>query len=604
MNGDFFKGWLIAPILSNLFLLPFAFSVAGAQDDQRNIHDLLYSEARFPSANTCRTCHPQHYEEWSVSSHAYAQLSPITIALQAAVTRLTNGTNGDFCIRCHNPTGMNLNESVFIANRDRHPISREGVTCVACHRRRNAYGKVSGRLALVKGDLFETIYGPNGNEELSRVIRSGDYDVGTGPGKKGRAIHAKAQTLAQITTSAFCGSCHDVNHVNGFRLEEAFSEYKSSPAARKGISCQDCHMGKEPGVASSGYARGPVAIIGGKPTASRKRTDHMFVGPDSSIIHPGIFPHNPAAQELATFLEWLEFDHEAGWGTDDFEDNRPNGYLFPDRWLEIADRYEARAIINENFDLLEKTAAKRKKLLRAGYQLGEVVVGKADGKEISFRVEVRNGTNGHNVPTGFDAERIVFLQIAVRDRHGRVVFESGDLDPNGDLRDSYSIYVHNGELPLDKYLFNLQSKFLVRMIRGGEREQVLPINYSPDPLPFIRPSTQSTLLLGRPPGLRKHRQTIPPLRSVWATYKVKPTQLAGSEEPYTAKIKLIAGMIPINLIRAIEDYGFDDYGMSARDVADGILKSHLILWEREILLEAGKTGRNRMAAIQGKPTGG
>ena len=46
--------------------------------------------------------------------------------------------------------------------------------------------------------------------------------------------------------------------INGFRLEEAFSEFKTSPAAHeKGVSCQDCHMGKEPGVESRATTEGP-----------------------------------------------------------------------------------------------------------------------------------------------------------------------------------------------------------------------------------------------------------------------------------------------------------------------------------------------------------
>ena len=43
---------------------------------------------------------------------------------------------------------------------------------------------------------------------------------------------------------------------------------------------------------------------------------------------------------------------------------------------------------------------------------------------------------------------------------------------------------------LDKYLFSLQSKFLTRNHRGGEREQVLAVNFSIDPLPYIRPDTR------------------------------------------------------------------------------------------------------------------
>jgi nitrate/TMAO reductase-like tetraheme cytochrome c subunit len=527
--------------------------------------------------------HPVQYEEWSVSPHAYAQLSPVFDAMNATLIKLTNGSEGDFCIRCHTPVGMNLGEPVIMSNLDRHPTSREGVTCVVCHRRKQPYGKISGRLGLVEGDIFESVFGPNGNEELRRVIESGEYAINTERGRTGRAIHTNARKLDQMSTSGFCGSCHDVNTVDGFRLEEAFSEFKSSPAAKKGVSCQDCHMGRDPGV-PAGYAEGPAAIVGGEPTRPRKHANHMFVGPDYSIIHPGLYPHNPSAQQLASLSEWLVFDHEAGWGTDAFEDYLPNGFAFPERWSSIADRYEAREILNENLVLLEKSAVQRKKLLREGYQLGRIVVDRADPDEIRFRVEVKNGTEGHNVPTGFDAERVVFLRVTVSDLNGKVVYVSGDLDPNGDLRDLHSVYVHNGELPLDKHLFSLQSKFLLNMIRGGEREQVLPVNYSQDPLPFERPSTSSSLLLGRPRGARKHRRTIGPLGSTWAKYKVTASQLAGTEGPYKANIKMTAGMIPVNLVHAIQGVGFD-YGMLPRKVADAVVAGHQTLWERDVVLQ-------------------
>ena len=566
------------------FLILVASSAASAQEVDP--HDSIPTEDKYPSAETCKSCHPVHYKEWSVSSHAYAQLSPIAIGLQAAVTKLTNGTNGDFCIRCHNQVGMNEGEPVFIANAERHQTSREGVSCVVCHRRSKPFGKVSGRFGMEEGDLTAPVYGPTGNEEVARVIESGEFDVETDSKKKGRKIHRKAFHQPQLSTSAFCGSCHDVNFVTGHRLEEAFSEYRASPAARRGVSCQDCHMGKVPGK-PEGYDYGPAAIVGGKPTKARKRTNHMFVGPDRSILHPGIFPHNSAARDMANIKEWLQFDYLKGWGTDEFEDNVDENFVFPDKWINISDRYEAREIIEENLALLKKKDAIRKRLLLNAYDLGEIDIDRADRRGIKFSVQVKNKTDGHNAPTGFDAERVVFLRVTVSDRNGKVVFKSGDPDPNGDLRDAHSVYVHNGELPLDKYLFNLQSKFLVRMIRGGEREQVLPVNYSVDPLPFTRPPTSSTLLKGRPEDVRKHRKTIPPLGSKWAKYVVEKSELQGAEGPFRANVKLIAGMAPVNLIHAMRDAGFDDYGLSPRAAAEAAGKTYEVLRESEFELKPG-----------------
>ena len=548
-------------------------------------HDEVFKQTQYPSAKDCQSCHPKHFEEWSVSPHAYALMSPVFNSLQAKVVKLSNGTEGDFCIRCHTQQGMNLGEEVFKSALDRSAISREGVTCVTCHRRAKPYGKVSGRIGIEEGSLFQPMYGPKGNEELRRVIESGDFIVNADTKSTGRNIHTNAFRMSQITTAGYCGSCHDVNSVGGLRFEEAFSEYKASPAAKKDQSCQDCHMSVTPGLAS-GYEVEPVAIVGGIPTKPRKRTNHMFIGPDYSIVHPGVFPHNPAAQKMATIKEWLAFNVKEGWGTDDFEDEVTEKDSFPERWKEVADRFDARGILEDNMRLLDKASEARKKLLKVGYQLGHVRIDEADDQGIRFSVEFKNGTDGHNVPTGFDVERLVFLQVSVRDRMGRIVFESGDLDPNGDVRDAHSAYVHNGELPLDEPLFSLQSRFLVRMVRGGEREQVIPVNYSIDPLPFVRPPVVATFLVGRSSAVRKHRMTIPALSSKWATYEVKKSALNGSEGPYRANVKMIAGMVPVNLVRAIQDMGFD-FDMSPRSVADAIVDGHQVLWERDVVLAVG-----------------
>ena len=327
-------------------------------------------------------------------------------------------------------------------------------------------------------------------------------------------------------------------------------------------------MGSEPGV-PSGYAMGPAARVGNRATRPRKRTNHMFAGPDYSIVHPGIFPHNTEAQELATLREWLTFDYEVGWGTDAFEDTAPEDYEFPPRWVEPDDRYDAADIIRDNLELLDDLGRQRRQLLRAGYQLGDVVVERATADGISFEVEFRNGTDGHNVPTGFDAERVVWLHVTVTDATGHVVFESGDLDPNGDVRDSHSVYVHDGALPADDQLFSLQSRFLVNMVRGGEREQVLVVPYSPSPLPFLRPSTNSTILTGRPVDARKHRRTIPPLRSKWASYEVDRDALAGTTGPYYATIRIKAGMVPVNLVHEVAGHGLRLWHDRARGRAGG-----------------------------------
>ena len=92
-------------------------------------------------------------------------------------------------------------------------------------------------------------------------------------------------------------------------------------------------MGEVPGEAG-GYRVAPIAKVGNTTTRPRKRTNHMIVGPDYSVVHPGLFPHNPmavkeehdayahaggAVEGLATMRQWLTFRHQEGWGTAKFE---------------------------------------------------------------------------------------------------------------------------------------------------------------------------------------------------------------------------------------------------------------------------------------------
>jgi mono/diheme cytochrome c family protein len=536
-------------------------------------HEKLFKKAEFPSAQECGACHLQIYREWSVSRHAFAQISPTFLAYQATLVKLTKGTLGDFCERCHTQTGMFTAEPILTSNSNRAKVSLEGITCVVCHRVPEAYGKITGRFPLEPGDIRNPIYGPREGDELRRVLDSHSGD----PPK----THREARLLDQVSQPGFCARCHDVRLANGIRFEDLFSEYKQTPAAKRGVKCQGCHMGPISGIPSE-YPAASAAIVRGVPTRPARRTNHMWPGPDSSVVHPGIFPINPEAQEFATPEEWLSFDVEAGWGSEAFEKSVPEGTRFPGIWADPEERIAAREIIDRQLELLAENRARATTLLRNGYGLGEVRILERE-KGLKFDVEVKNLTDGHSVPSGLIAERNVFLQITVTDAGGKVLFRSGDLDPNGDVRDTHSLYVHNGAMPLDEQLFNLRSPILVRTLHGGEREQVIPANYSMNPLVFMRPSDTPAVLFGGIRDLRLQKRNIEALGHRWASYRVDPERLTG-RTPYRLNIKLVAGQLPPHLIHAISGAGFE-YGLSARAIGDKLVELYRVLWERDVVIE-------------------
>ncbi len=559
-----------------------ALAAAQADEDAQAAHAQIALEDRYPPAAKCASCHPKQYREWSVSQHAYAQLSPVYMAMQATINLLTSATNGDFCLRCHTPVGTDIEEPLALTNLDRNPASREGVTCITCHRVALAYGKISGRLALDEGPLVAPVKGPLGDEGLQAVLADKETyrNLSTDPGNsRGKKVHAEIDHFFELTSSRFCGNCHDVLLVNGFRLEEAFSDYKTSPAHERGVTCQDCHMGKVQG-RDEGYEHGPAALIGKADTPERKITNHYFAGPDYSIVHPGIFPHplNPPRNlRKKTLRDWIAFDYAAEWGEAKFEKDAAKKTTFPDSWKTTSHRKAARRLIVEQCETLEWARGQRLEVLRNGFVLGDIKSSLKNNK-LQLTVVVGNGTDGHNVPTGFDAERIIFLQVDIKDANGEQIYLSGDRDPNGDLRDLHSLYVANGDIPLDKDLFNLQSKFLVRLARGGEREQVIAVNKSVSSRPFIRPELRPTVLYGRPLGARKHRQVIQANSSREAGYKVDVTNAAW---PITADISLVVQMVPVNLIAVIAAAGFD-YEMSPKTVAEQVVSGAEAIWQRQL----------------------
>lgn len=194
----------------------------------------------------------------------------------------------------------------------------------------------------------------------------------------------------------------------GVRLEEAYTEYLVSPAAEEGVRCQDCHMGVTPGVAGE-RPMGPSAdgAVGSYP--DREQASHYFTGPDYSLIDEFPYP-------------------------DDLE----------------ASAAEQEASLQRSLTLLKN-----------GAKISAIDV-RQDPEHFRVNVALVSRVNGHSIPTGFSSERQMWVELVVTNSNGEIVFESGTLDENGDLRDAHSALVQSGTDPLDDQLVNFQSRNLIR----------------------------------------------------------------------------------------------------------------------------------------------
>jgi nitrate/TMAO reductase-like tetraheme cytochrome c subunit len=512
---------------------------------EKNPHAWSDADKQYPSARVCGECHPNQYKQWSVSSHAYANLSPMFNKFEQRINDISRGTVNYFCVRCHASVGTALGEPRAIAWWDRSPAAQEGITCVSCHRVGEAYGKVNAARRIVPGSIHEPVFGPFDslgglkaitNARGNGILVTADEPDKTAEGdKKWIRMHQTAIQSELIKKSEFCVACHQVAVYPGIKLETVWEEWRASPAAKEGITCQACHMSKNPGH-DDGFETGWVAEINGKHfNDQRPRTDHTFVGPGYPISHPGLFPFR-IEESPFTPQQWLTFDWRGKWGSEEFERNVPLSTSFPTEWQNAANRRKAWAIVQENLGRWRDREEQRLKLMEGSSRLdGPYFDGAPSvGKTFSFHYKLTNLNKGHNLPSGsLGAQPELWLNVALIDPDGKTVWESGYVDKNGDVADLQSQEVGDRTMQADYQLFSMQSKFLTTNLKGTDREMYLPINLDFDQDPFIRPGGAPTSILNHPPNARLEKRSIPPLGSRVAHYKVPAEKL---RKPGTYKL--------------------------------------------------------------------
>ena len=510
----------------------------------------------YPTAAQCGQCHKQIYEEWSSSQHAYASISPMFHKFEQKFQKLTQGTVGTFCVRCHQQVGTQLGEARESPLWARSQISREGISCITCHRVKESYGKVNGERRVEPGKIYEPVYGSGEKSVIKDVLADKEtYSVKTSTDGRGNDIHKGMITNDQITQSEFCVSCHQVAVNLGIKLEIVWDQYRDSPARKAGVTCQACHMGKVPGK-PEGYATAPSAVVGGKEiNPGRKHANHRFIGPGYSIAHPGIFPHNPKAQSVSV-EDWLQFDWRAGWGTTKFEDKIADGKIkvnFPKRWADALDREEARETIEENLAKLDERDKLRKQVMENSSNVdGPHIEGTPRiGTDLAFSYKIKNTNTGHNLPSGsLGAQPQLWVNVALVDPDGNNIWELGYVDSNGDMADQHSLDVAAGRIGTDQQLLHFQTKFLTTNVKGTEREMYLPVNFDIDPLPHLRPPQIPTTVLNHPPLVRMENHSLAPLAEKVAKYQV-PGDLIKKPGKYQLAFRMRSRAEPIYFMRFV-----------------------------------------------------
>ncbi len=238
--------------------------------------DVSVSASELPSAETCKPCHEEIYNQWRESYHARSIHEPTfraMLTIFAYNTRGTNpevwGPNYEFCFNCHAPEVKVKNNAAELARQIRNgeKITSEGITCTVCH-------------------SIEWVTDiPDPNVPVA-------FDVGPTP------PYHKVKKTALFEQSVLCSPCHDYNNpyavvahqvyksdpgVTGVPCCTVNRDWKKTSYAQKGITCQSCHMREEQQVVQlSGFDKFKnmlYALTGlTRYRDDRRRVSHTFPG--------------------------------------------------------------------------------------------------------------------------------------------------------------------------------------------------------------------------------------------------------------------------------------------------------------------------------------
>lgn len=333
---------------------------------------LFADPARLPSSADCGGCHAQEFREWAGSLHAIADRDLVyeaTVDANEDIAHYPEQTR--FCEGCHAPNEMLTGRVTRFAAVAPTEAVTEGVACITCHTATHA----------------DPLAG-NGAITLDYTRAERDHDAPQGAAlladpRAHLAAYGGPDTVALMKGAEVCGTCHTEIYdatMSKARdrqdVQSTFVEWRDSWYGRNGVTCQDCHMAADP-------AAQVLAIRGGD-LAKPDRYSHRFVGANHVMTDPalgdalgvlrgGLLPGMGSGETQATLAE---------------QSRQTLAFL--------------------------KTAA--------GLQLrgSDRTAG-----GLHLDIAVQNLGAGHNLPTGVNDQKHIWLDLTVRDASGRILLQSG-----------------------------------------------------------------------------------------------------------------------------------------------------------------------------------
>ena len=200
----------------------------------------------------CSSCHMAYYNEWINDKHAMSQNNLFFLSIYKQFKQDHPNQNGN-CALCHNPEAA-LDNNFDVTLTETKSKKTNGISCDFCH-------KIE---SIDQNPLKKGVAGFN----ILRTCK-GEKDIRFGPLKDPLQVSDREELKynSLFKTSLSCAKCHDGSNGN-VQIYSTFTEWLNSPAAKKGVQCQSCHMAprKETGMGGGGEGKfeivdNPVKVI-------------------------------------------------------------------------------------------------------------------------------------------------------------------------------------------------------------------------------------------------------------------------------------------------------------------------------------------------------
>jgi len=278
------------------------------------------------------------------------------------------------------------------------------------------------------------------------------------------AMHERGQQETNGRLDQFCTKCHSpVASLTG-ETPPFFNRNALSPISTRGVQCDVCHTITKinnpnnadfeltPGNTKYGSLANPAANSFHQSAFNAEFDRSRFCGSCHDVKNTfGVLVEETYSEWNRASLAGMSFDCQdchmptyAGQATTGGpQRDKLHRHYFAGVDVPLVDFPDAALHRQMAEELLKKSAD-----LSVAHPATVVA-----GDTLKLAVTVANRyqgvfSAGHSLPSGVTAERQMWIAVIARDQSGRVFYQSGQLDANGDLLDQHSLLAPNTDLDL------------------------------------------------------------------------------------------------------------------------------------------------------------